>query len=169
MNRQLISIGVTVLLLSGATVAAQPVTSVSAFDPLVERLREAVSTSDIDGYLELLAADAVREDAELFAEEVFTSGLNNVVMQARFAVPLRLWGQQGGSHRSDEVGCGRLRRGGHKMQLYLPRHRGEPVLRSPHRSVRRPGIGPEELYRAATNGTARYGRRNRSHGALSGE
>ena len=88
MNRQLISIGVTVLLLSGATVAAQPVTSVSAFDPLVERLREAVSTSDIDGYLELLAADAVREDAELFAEEAFTSGFTNVVMQARFAVPL---------------------------------------------------------------------------------
>ena len=88
MNRQLISIGVTVLLLSGAMVAAQPVTSVSAFDPLVERLREAVSTSDIDGYLDLLAVDAIQEEAQLFTEEAFTSGLNNVVVQSRFAVPL---------------------------------------------------------------------------------
>ncbi len=88
MNRQLIKIGVTALLLSGATVTAQPVTSVSAFDPLVARLTEVVSASDVDGYLELLAVDAVREEAQLFAEETFTSGLDNVVMQARFAVPL---------------------------------------------------------------------------------
>ena len=92
--------GVLSLAVVGA--GAQTV-SVADFDPLLARIENAVRTSDVDAYLDLLADGADRIAARAFAADALRRNVREAAARARFVRPLDDVPEDGGYELTVEV------------------------------------------------------------------